>query len=586
MRDKISEILTKTLPQGAVFSVTVPDHEELGHYSTNAALRLAKEQITNNYEQATVKLSPIEVAQDLVKKIKEEAPVGLFSKIEAAPPGFVNFWITDEALRKEFDELQKDDRHDVPRIFDRKRVMVEYTDPNPFKQFHIGHLMTNVIGEAIARLHEATGAEVLRVNYQGDIGLHVAKSIWGIMKFQNEMPAESASLQDKAAFLGTAYAEGAKAYDNPDIKKEIDELNKKIYERSDEKINELYDRGRKWSLDYFETLYARLGTKFNHYFFESEAGPDGLAIVKAHPDVFVESEGAIIFRGEDHGLHSRVFVNAQGLPTYEAKELGLNKKKFEEYHPDLSLIVTGNEINEYFRVLLKAMELVVSEAAAKTKHVGHGMLRLPTGKMSSRTGDVITAERLIEEVKRAVAEKIKDRAELTVSEREDVIEGVALAAIRYSILKQGTGKDTIFDIETSIAFHGDSGPYLQYTYARLMSILHKAENKDVGHADLKHLETPEELAIMRKMIEFPYAVEYATRDLSPNTIALYLYELADLSNRYYESTPILSSRSASSSGGKDEDSDREKARLLLVQAVTNILKSGLGILGIRVLQKI
>ena len=179
-------------------------------------------------------------------------------------------------------------------------------------------------------------------------------------------------------------------------------------------------------------------------------------------------------------------------------------------------------------------------------------------------------------MKRAVTQKIKDRVELSPDEREDVVEGVALAAIRYSILKQGTGKDTIFDIETSIAFHGDSGPYLQYTYARLMSILHKAENKDVGHADLKHLETPEELAIMRKMIEFPYAVEYATRDLSPNTIALYLYELADLSNRYYESTPIL----------KDEHSDREQARLLLMQAVTNILKSGLGILGIRVLQKI
>jgi hypothetical protein len=156
--------------------------------------------------------------------------------------------------------------------------------------------------------------------------------------------------------------------------------------------------------------------------------------------------------------------------------LGLNRKKFELYDPDLSVIITGNEVNEYFRVLLKAMELVVPEAAGKTKHLGHGMLRLPTGKMSSRTGDVITAEFLIDQVKTAVGDKIKENPEFTPEDKENIKEKVAIAAIRYSILRQSIGKDIIFDINTSIAFHGDSGPYLQYTYARLNKVVSKSSS--------------------------------------------------------------------------------------------------------------
>ncbi len=562
MKERIAELFQKAVPSGTVAIIEIPPRAEMGHYSTSVALRLAK----------AAGKPPMEIAQDLAKKIGEAAPPGFFTKVEAAPPGFVNFWLTDETLRAEFTRLAKDEKFGVPQVGKGKRVMVEYTDPNPFKQFHIGHLMTNVIGESIARLYEASGAEVLRANYQGDVGLHVAKSIWGMMRLSEKMPKTDASLGEKVAFLGEAYATGAKAYDDPGTKGEMDGLNKKIYDRSDAKVNELYDAGRKWSLDYFETLYARLGTKFNQYYFESEAGPDGLAIVKAHPDIFVQSEGATIFRGEEHGLHNRVFVTAQGLPTYEAKELGLNKKKFDTHHPDSSLIVTGNEVNDYFRVLLKAMELVVPEVAAKTKHIGHGMLRLPTGKMSSRTGDVITAESLIDDVKRAVHEKINER-ELTDAEREEIQETVAIAAIRYSILKQSIGGDIIFDMEHSIAFHGDSGPYLQYTYARMKSILAKSPAPE---GDAKNLETSGELDLMRKVSEFPDAVSRAAGDIAPHVIATYLYELADIANRYYESTPIL----------KDENENRRNARLLLVATIADVLKWGLGLLGIRVLEKI
>jgi len=422
IREQIEEILAKVAPEGTTVELSVPEREEFGHYATSLAMKMAGRRLTqidtqinaDGCARGPTRTGPLtnadkgtggamQIAEELKAKIEKIAPKGFFEKVEVAPPGFINFWVTEKAAQKEFAEIAQNERYGSLELLRGKRVMVEYTDPNPFKQFHIGHLMTNMIGESIARLHEAAGAEVVRVTWQGDVGVHVASSVWGIMRLGNEMPSESAALAEKAAFLGKAYATGATAYrEDPTAKAEIDAINKKIYERSDAEINKLYDEGRHWSLEYFETMYARLGSKFVRYFFESEEGPKGLALVKAHPEVFTESQGAVIFKGEDYGLHTRVFINAQGIPTYEAKELGLNQEKFKLFHPDLSVIVTGNEINEYFRVLMKAMELVLPEVAAKTKHIGHGMLRLPTGKMSSRTGKVITAESLIDDIKEAV----------------------------------------------------------------------------------------------------------------------------------------------------------------------------------------
>ncbi len=561
LRDQITELLRSALHMEDA-EVAPSPRQELGHYSTNAAMRAAKAEGKN----------PFVLAQGFARTIEKHAPPGFFQKVEAMPPGFVNMWLAPEILQAEFSRILKTDRAGA-RTRPGEKVMVEYTDPNPFKQFHIGHLMTNMIGEALARLFEANGAKVIRVNYQGDVGVHVAASIWGMREMQSELPRRS-SLADKVRFLGRAYAAGIKAYrEIPAAKADIDLLNKKIYERSDPAVNRMYDLGRRWSLDYFETIYARLGTKFQHYFFESEIGPEGAGIVRSHPEVFAESQGAIIFPGKKYGLHDRVFINSLGLPTYEAKELGLNKRKFELYHPDLSLVVTGNEINEYFQVMMSAMGAVLPEVAARTRHLGHGMLRLPTGKMSSRTGEVITAEVLIEEVKRAVAEKIKDR-NFSRKYGERVKEAVALAAIRYSILRQGIGKDIVFDINTSIAFQGDSGPYLQYTYARFRSILRKAGVFWRGKTEL--LTEQDELRLVRKVIQFPEVIADAAENYAPNLLTSYLTELSNMSNRFYEATPIL----------RDKDRARRNAHLLLIRGVAKVLKEGSELLGVEVLEKI
>jgi arginyl-tRNA synthetase len=264
--------------------------------------------------------------------------------------------------------------------------------------------------------------------------------------------------------------------------------------------------------------------------------------------VFESSDGAVVFKGaEEEGLHTRVFINSDGLPTYEAKELGLAKIKFDEFPYDQSIVVTGNEIQAYFKVLLKAMSLVFPDLAAKTKHVAHGMLRLPTGKMSSRTGDVITAEFLLAEAMKA---------------REDVTEPIAVAAIKYSILKQAPGRDIIFDLEKSLSFLGDSGPYLQYTAVRAQAIISKAPNL------MAELAGEEPTAAEKLLIRFPDLAAFAAQELAPNYIVTYLLELASAFNAYYAQNRIIGSGA-------------ENYRLALTAAVAQVLKNGLELLGIQ-----
>ena len=584
MKKKILNIIEGILGKDMPIELSVTEEAVFGHFSTNLAMRVAKAEGKK----------PMDLAQEFATAISEKAPAGFFKKVEAAAPGFVNLWLTDAAIQKEFQEVIGDENYGANDSIKGKTVMVEFTDVNPFKQVHVGHLMSNAIGESIARLYEASGAKIVRVNYQSDVGLHVAMGIWAMMgALKADMPGESISLFEKMAYLGKAYAAGSRAHRgedpaHPGAKEEIEAINLKVYDRSDLQVNALYDLGRKWSLDYFETLYARLGTKFVHYFFESEVGRTGLEIIAAHPDIFEKSEGAIIFRGENYGLHTRVFVNSKGLPVYEGKELGLNRMKFDLYHPDFSVIITGNEINDYFKVLMKVMELTIPDVAEKTKHVPHGMLRLPSGKMSSRTGDVITAESLLDQIKTKLRERVSERAdELSDGEREAATEAIAVGAIKYSILKQSPGQDIIFDFEKSLSFEGDSGPYLQYAYARLKSILRKANHPDFAEAlrnkqspianlKLERLDSEYELVLMRRIFEFPDIISRAIETRSSSGLANYLHKLAVAANKFYETTPII----------KDENESRRNARLMLTEIAARTLKSGLGALGVETLEKI
>lgn len=564
-----------------------------GDYATNIALICAPK----------AKKSPLSLAVDIVEKLKLGS-IEDIEKIEVAGPGFINFYIKKEAFRKNIsDILSQGDTYGSNITEKGKKIAFEYTDPNPFKVFHIGHLMQNTIGETLTRIAEAQGAEVRRFCYQGDVGRHVALTMWGLRLIDQGLPNESATISEKVAYFGKAYALGATRFKKLEdegknngyvdeqgrvnsaefleMEKEIREINKKIYDRSDEELNQIYDIGKEWSLEHFEELYEILGTKFDRYFFESQATPKGIEIVKAHTypkgkGVFKESNGAVIFEGEAYGLHTRVFINRDGIPTYDGKEIGLVPLKYEAYPYDIGITVTANEQDEYFKVVYKAASFIFEDIAPKLKHVSHGMLKLTTGKMSSRTGDVITGESLLKDMIEQSLTKMKER-EMTSEEKEKVAKDVAVSAIKYTVLRQSLGKDIVFDPEKSLSFEGDSGPYLQYSYVRAKSLLAKAKDAEiVQYVDLGQSseEDSATLKLEKTLERFPETVLRAWRDMGPHHISNYLTELAGTFNSYYANTHIVKA-----------DDPASAYRVALVQAFSIVMKNGLFLLGIRVPEK-
>jgi arginyl-tRNA synthetase len=542
IQQKIKNWIKETLQIKEDFVLAHPKDIKNGDYSLFSS--------SKNPEQDLEKLSE--------NKLKE------IDKIEAVG-NFINFYLSKEFFADSVKEILGEEKYGENNLFKGQRILIDHTQPNPFKEFHIGHLMNNAVGESVSRILSANGAKAIAVGYHGDVGLHVSKAIWGKMQ-KPELP------------WGEAYAFGTKNYD--ENKKEITEINIKISEETDDKINKLYEEGRKYSLDFFKSIYKRLDSHFDHHFYESEAGKVGKKIVLENvPKIFEKSEGAIIFRGENFEpkTHTRVFINSDGIPVYEAKEIGLAELKKEKYKYDQSITVTANEQDSFFDVVEVAIGEVFPELKGKLHHLSHGMLRFPSGKMSSRTGDIITAGSLIEQVKEKILDKIKDR-EFSDEEKNSIAEIVAIGAIKYSILRQAIGRDIIFDFDKSISFEGDSGPYLQYACVRANSVLEKVKNyttlkKPRGTLDMSKaaFDTWKTTELEKYLYRFPEVVERAGREYAPHYIVTYLTELASIFNSFYSKEKII-----------DENDPSSPYKITLTAATANILKSGLHLLGIKV----
>ncbi len=552
----VKEALEKSLAALGVAVTDVvlefPSDTSFGDLSTNVALVAAK----------AAGMSPHELAEKIVATLEKPTEV---EKIEIAGPGFINLYLTRNFFAQSItDMLRAGDVWGKGDDLDGKKVMVEYTDPNPFKPFHIGHLMSNAIGESLSRLVEFSGAEVRRANWQGDVGLHIARAIWGIEKLKKD--------PQNIKEIGEAYAYGTNADEtNEDAKKEIAELNQLIYAR-DSRILDVYTQGREASLAHFEELYKVLGTKFDYYFFESEGAIPGRAMVEEGlvKGVFEESEGAVVYHGERHGLHTRVFLTKGGLPTYEAKELGLASMKAAKWDFDCNITVVAVEQDEYFKVVQAALTELRPELGSKYLHVTHGMMQLSSGKMSSRKGNVVTGESLIEDMREMANEKMKER-NFNDEERKNIADAVAVAAIKYSILKQSTGKNIAFDPQKSLSFEGDSGPYLQYAHTRALSVLEKA--KEAGVTAATTVPTASHNELERLLWRFPQTVERAAREYEPHHVATYLTELASLFNAWYAHEKIL------------DGSPESPYKLALAQAFQITMQNGLALLGIKTPEK-
>lgn len=546
LEKNITEVVKDLFGVEAGIELTRPD-EQFGDYATNIALQLAKQ----------VGKNPREVAEEVAAKLRETLKEAI-QDVTVAGPGFINITVQDTVLR---DSLHQS----VPKSYHGETVVVEFGDPNPLKAMHLGHLYTTIAGDAISGLLELAGAHVERVSYHGDVGMHVAKAIygigttidWDVQRLQNTDNPFSDLAPKVGTAIGLLYAKGAQAYEESDeAKQDIKEINGRVYDQDDETINTIYKWGVEKSFAFFDEIFAELGVKYQKRYLESQASPIGVAYVKEHVGtVFEKSDGAIVYRGEQDGLHTRVFINSEGRPTYEAKDLGLTQLKQKDY-PDAvrSVIITANEQTEYFKVMLAALAKFDPAIAAITKHIAHGFLSLTTGKMSSRTGQVHEAEALLDAVHEAVKRLYPD---------SEVQQEVYLAAVKYTFLKQRIGGDIVFDVEESVALEGNSGPYLQYAHARARSILQKAGAEEAVVKDLE----PAERSLARKLSEYPEVAEKAMADLLPHYICTYLYELSQHFNRFYEHNRVIGDA-------------RQSTRLALVKQYANILQSGLQTLGI------
>jgi arginyl-tRNA synthetase len=537
--------------------VTYPSDPKYGDYSTNVALVAAKK----------IRKSPMDFANELVKKLKmQDRATFLLKNIEVVQPGFINFWIKDEVL------MQHINTQHVASIQKKKKIMVEFAHPNTHKAFHIGHLRNIVTGESLVRLLEAIGVTVVRANYQGDVGMHIAKCLYGILQYEDGKAYISKinDIEERVAFLGKAYAAGSKAYEEDEIaKKEIGEINKKIYAK-DQSVWDLYQTTRQWSLDYFEQIYKRVDTHFDRYYFESEVYEFGKKAVLEglKQGIFEKSNGAVIFPGSKYGLHDRVFITSEGNPTYEGKDVGLAPLQHKEFHPDLIVHVLGSEQYGYTRVLFKALDLLFPIDAGKQFHLVYGWVKLKHGKMSSRTGQVVLGAWLLNEAKK----KIFSSFDIT----DNVAEQVAVAAVKYSFLKVGLTQEIAFDLEESISLDGNSGPYLQYTYARTQSVLKKKQIfKFKTQISMNNLKLQnEERELLRLLSRFSEIVEESAMRYAPQILCLYLFDLAQSFNLFYHTCPILKA-----------EGDIQEMRLFLTSSTGEVLKKGLFLLGITAPEK-
>jgi arginyl-tRNA synthetase len=423
----------------------------------------------------------------------------------------------------------------------------------------------------IARLLQRRGNRVVRLNYGGDVGLHVGRALWAIIQeLGGEMPDRLVQVAgaDKAAWLGACYAKGYAAYeDDETAQQQIIEYNRRVYaiheaNDHDTPLAQIYWECRKWSYDYFKRLYTELEViGFDRFIPESEVTPLGVDAVKAQLEagIYEKSDGAIVFRGEPYGLHTRVFITSQGLPTYETKDVGLLLTKWRDYNFDESIVITAGEQTDYMAVMLKSVEQFEPEPARRTRHLTHGLVKLKGGvKMSSRYGKVITALDIL-----AAARQASELPGRTV--KQDTV----LAAVKYAFAKNRLAGDIEYDAQESVALDGNSGPYLQYAHARARSILAKSRfaATSFAHRDESRKLEPAERLFVRQLAQYGDVVMEVAGELAIHKLCTYLYDTCQQFNRFYEQTRVIGS-------------EREAERIVIVANYALILRDGLGLLGI------
>ena len=538
--NRYADIVARTVK--ALFAIDVeiklsrPD-PKFGDVATNVAMQLA----------GRLHESPREIAETIARELRTN---DAFLDAVVAGPGFINITLGATSL---LDMT----RQESPLFRAGQTIVIETNNPNPFKAMHIGHAFNAILGDTIANLLAVSGGQVYRVSYHGDVGLHVGKSMYALLRYADGdfTKIESIPKIDRNTFMSKMYAEGSKAYkEDETAQSEINDQAEQSFEPTSGLYIQIYDLCKAWSFEQIDHLVARLGNQPTVYrFLESDADHRGVEVVKRNvPKVFQESSGALIFEGSKYGAFDNVFVASNGRGLYAARDLGLMLLKNEQFHPDKSYIVTAEEQRDYFKGVIAAAGLVWPDRKDVTVNISTGTVKLTTGKMSSRDGDVIEIAWLFDQFTAAIAERGGEPT-------DEIIAG----ALRYQFLKVKIGGDVVFDVDEAVSLTGNTGSYLQYAHARARRILEKSG----ASFDMPITLRDEDYALVRKLGEYAEIVELATRQLEPHHICNYLFELAQEFNRYYEKNQVIGS-------------EYEQHRLGLVGLYADILQAGLAILGI------
>ena len=539
------------------------------------------------------KKSPETTAQELGEYLKNnEKAVAEFNVIK----GFLNLTIASDCWTEMLNDINADKDFGIKHASeDAPTVMIEYSSPNTNKPLHLGHVRNNLLGNALANVMAANGNKVIKTNIVNDRGIHICKSMLAWQKYGNgETPASSGKKGDH--LIGDYYVAFDKHY-----KAEVAELMEKgmskeeaeaasplmkearemlvKWEAGDPEVRSLWKMMNEWVYEGFDETYKMMGVSFDKIYYESDTYLVGKEKVLEGLEkglFFKKEDGSVWADLTNEGLDQKLLLRADGTSVYMTQDIGTAKLRFDDYPINKMIYVVGNEQNYHFQVLAILLDRLGFEWGKDLVHFSYGMVELPEGKMKSREGTVVDADDLMEKMIATAKEASSDRlAECTEEEAADIARIVGLGALKYFILKVDATKNMTFNPKESIDFNGNTGPFIQYTYARIRSILRKAA--EAGITVPEKLDTGLELSLkeeglIQMLSEFPSVIAQAGSDYNPSVIANYVYELVKEYNQFYHDFSIL----------REENEELKKFRLMLSQNVGKVISTGMGLLGIEV----
>ncbi len=519
---------------------------------------------------------PAKISFELAEKIF--LPDGIEGMNPNGP--YLNFFaakdiVARDTINKVIKNGNEFGRHDFGK---GQKIMVEYSAPNSNKPLHLGHLRNNCIGMAISNIFESAGMKVIKASLVNDRGIHICKSMLAYKLFGNNATPESAK-EKPDHFVGDYYVMyNQMVKETPDLEKQAYDMLQK-WEKGDKETKNLWKKMTSWAVKGFKETYTEFGSIFDEWFFESQYYNKAKQILKLGEEKGLfkkNSDGALVAELENQGLSNKTVLRSDGTSIYITNDLALTKHKFEHFKLNESVWVVGNEQDLYFRQLFKIFQLLGFKWAKNCMHLSHGMVNLPSGKLKSREGKVVDADDIIKELEDLATEEIKKRNK-KINEKELAARSraIGLAAIKFHMLKVAVHKDIMFDPKKSISFEGETGPYIQYTYARAKSILAKAGKMKIKKSGFERLIGPEEQKLLKLLANYPDAVKKSFKQLSPHIICQSMIEIAEAFNTFYQKHKVL----------KAGSEEIKIERISLVQATAQVLKNGLELLDIEAIEK-